>query len=238
MLLAKLKVFGLITLFILTSTSSFAANTATPTLKNFKAEYSAYRFGRDLGEASLTLTSLEDNLYQLDYHSKVSAFFLSDERTENSTFSFESGQITPQMYLYTRTGTGSDKKTSVQFTDSQIKINNSPPIDWEGQLDNQLYRLDVQLKLAAGHKSFSYDLINSRGQERHYDLKVVGKEMINVPFGAIEAIKVIFERKNSTRKTWAWFSPKLNYQLVMLQQFKDGDEQGELRLKSITFSDK
>jgi hypothetical protein len=41
-------------------------------------------------------------------------------------------------------------------------------------------------------------------------------------------------RKNSSRETIAWFSPQLNYQLVKLKQFKDGDEQGEIRLKYFT----
>ncbi|MFT4994605.1 MAG: hypothetical protein ACI965_001640, partial [Paraglaciecola sp.] len=34
--------------------------------------------------------------------------------------------------------------------------------------------------------------------------------------------------------TSAWFSPELNYQLVRLQQFKDGEEQGEIQLKEYT----
>ena len=66
---------------------------------------------------------------------------------------------------------------------------------------------------------------------RHYVLKVVGKEQLDLPFGMIEGIKVKILRENSTRETIAWFSPQLNYQLVKLQQFKSGNEQGEIRLK-------
>ncbi|MDU0354953.1 DUF3108 domain-containing protein [Paraglaciecola aquimarina] len=154
-----------------------------------------------------------------------------------STFAYKNGQIIPNIYHYERTGTGADKKISIEFVDSEIKINNGAPIIWDGQFDNQLYRLDTQLKLAAGQKTFSYDLINSRGELRHYDLRVLGTETVDLPYGEIQGVKVKLDRKNSSRETLAWFAPELNYQLVKLQQFKDGDEQGEIRLKSFQLLD-
>ncbi|MDU0354954.1 hypothetical protein RS130_14470 [Paraglaciecola aquimarina] len=63
----------LISLIFLSFISSTSANTTS--LKTFKAEYSAYRFGRNLGNATLALQALDNNTYQLDYRSKVSAFF-------------------------------------------------------------------------------------------------------------------------------------------------------------------
>jgi hypothetical protein len=202
-------------------------------LIGFEAQYTVYRFGRRLGKARLSLKADEENLYRLDYYSKVSAFFLSDIRSETSFFSFENKQLQPHTYAYSRSGTGSNKNTKIDFDveKSEATINQAQPLDWLGQLDNQLYRLDVQLKLASGKREFIYDIINNRGQLRHYVLKVVGKEQLDLPFGMIEGIKVKILRENSTRETIAWFSPQLNYQLVKLQQFKNGNEQGEIRLK-------
>ena len=37
---------------------------------------------------------------------------------------------------------------------------------------------------------------------------------------------------SNKRETFAWFAPSLNYTLVRLQQFKEGDEQGDIKLKS------
>ncbi|MCF2948928.1 DUF3108 domain-containing protein [Paraglaciecola aquimarina] len=211
----------------------------SPTLKSFKAEYSAFRFGRDLGYATLELSSDETGQLTLDYYSKVSAFFLSDKRAETSIFSFENNTIIPKTYIYQRTGTGSNKNIGIEFSkeNQNITVNNGEPISWNGHFDNQLYRLDAQLKLASGAKEFSYDLINNRGQLRHYDVKVIGQEKLQLPYGMLDSIKVILERDNSSRETIAWFAPKLNYQLVKLQQFKDGDEQGEIRLKKFTFTE-
>jgi hypothetical protein len=232
--LAKSIVLLSITLlFGLTFGTNSRVYANTEQLVGFEAEYIVYRFGRSLGKAKLSLKADKDNLYRLDYYSKVSAFFLSDKRSETSFFSFNDTQLQPYKYSYSRSGTGSNKSTKIQFDaeKSTVTINKSQPIPWLGQLDNQLYRLDVQLKLASGKREFIYDIVNNRGELRHYELKVVGKEQLNLPFGMIEGIKVKILRNNSSRETIAWFSPQLNYQLVKLKQFKDGDEQGEIRLK-------
>jgi hypothetical protein len=233
MQLGKLMTFLAVTLLLLTYGINKPAYAETEQLVGFEAEYIVYRFGRSLGKAKLSLKADKDNLYRLDYYSKVSAFFLSDIRSETSFFSFDNLQLYPHTYAYSRSGTGSDKSTKIQFDaeKSKVTINQAQPIDWTGQLDNQLYRLDVQLKLASGKQEFLYDIINNRGEHRHYGLKVVGKEQLDLPFGMIEGIKVKIERNNSSRETIAWFSPQLNYQLVKLKQYKDGDEQGEIRLK-------
>ena len=49
-------------------------------LNQFDAQYTAFRFGKDLGTASLQLESLGRQRYRLSYESKVSMFFLSDKR--------------------------------------------------------------------------------------------------------------------------------------------------------------
>lgn len=232
-LLVKSIVFSVILFLGLGIVTKSPVYADTEQLTPFEAEYLVYRFGRSLGQAKLSLQAEKNNQYRLDYYSKVSAFFLSDIRSETSFFSYENGQMQPQTYAYSRSGTGSDKSNKIQFNaeNSQIIINQGQPINWQGQLDNQLYRLDVQLQLASGKEQFSYDIINNRGELRHYELQVVGKEQLDLPFGLIEGIKVKIIRHNSSRETIAWFSPQLNYQLVKLKQYKDGDEQGELRLK-------
>ncbi|MFT6778487.1 MAG: hypothetical protein ACI9J4_001170 [Paraglaciecola sp.] len=211
----------------------------TQPLVGFEAEYIVYRLGKRLGKARLILKADENEVYRLDYDSKISVFFLSDVRSETSFFSFENQELQPQTYAYSRSGTGSKKSTQIHFDaeKSTVTINQAQPIDWTGQLDNQLYRLDVQLKLALGKREFVYDIVNNRGQLRHYELKVVGHEQLDLPFGMVDGIKVKILRNNSSRETIAWFSPQLNYQLVKLKQFKDGNEQGEIRLQHFSSED-
>lgn len=218
------------------TTSSDSTNLITP----FEAVYYAYKWDDNLGSAKISLEELSEGLYSLTYQSKVSKFFLSDKRFEHSIFMVEGDHLVPQQYNYSRTGTGPDKSLKVEFPGDdggQIQINKDDEaysLPWQGELDNQLYRLDAPIRLSRGVENLSYDFINYRGQQRHYGMRVLGKETVDLPYGKIEAIKVEIVRESKSRYTLAWFAPDLNYQLVRLQQFKDGDEQGDLRLKAFS----
>ncbi|NVK57386.1 MAG: DUF3108 domain-containing protein [Alteromonadaceae bacterium] len=210
----------------------------------FEAVYYAYKWDENLGSAKISLEKLSDGLYSLTYQSKVSKFFLTDKRFEHSIFTVEDNKLLPQEYNYSRSGTGPDDSLKVKFNTSPngtIQItqdDETTSLDWQGEFDNQLYRLDVPIRLQQGKDSLEYDFINYRGQQRHYGMQVLGKESVTLPYGTIEAYKVKIVRDSKTRVTFAWFAPDLNYQLVRLQQFKDGDEQGDLRLKAFSISKK
>ncbi|WP_166423831.1 DUF3108 domain-containing protein [Paraglaciecola sp. 20A4] len=229
-LISKRWLSGL--LFIVGSVAQASA------LPSFDAEYTAFRYGKKLGYALLSVENIENNTYRMEYHSKVSLFFLSDKRTEISDFAFIDNKIVPKNYRYSRTGTGSNKSTKIVFDSdkAEIVVDDKQGIAWHDQFDNQLYRLDMQQKLAQGQKEFSYSVVNYRGQERDYNLKVMGTEQLTLPYGMLEGIKVEIVRHNSTRETFAWFSPQLNYQLVRLQQFKDDKEQGDIQLKTFVLT--
>lgn len=209
-------------------------NAEAAPLSEFNAEYKAFQYGKELGTASLMLESLGRDRYRLSYQSKVSLFFLSDKRKEVSLFSFNNNQIKPFKYTYERTGFGSDSSLVAEFDrkKNRVLINKEESVEWQSEFDNQLYRLDIQLQLSQGKKQFAYDLINSRGQKRHYDMLVLGREQLELPYGMLEGVKVKIVRENAKRETYAWFAPSLNYQLVRLQQFKEGEEQGDIQLSS------
>ncbi|WP_343034724.1 DUF3108 domain-containing protein [Alteromonas ponticola] len=201
----------------------------------FEAEYRAYKWDDDIGTAALKLEKLSKNQYSLTYSSDVSKFFLSDKRYEHSIFTFEDGQFIPSQYYYSRSGTGADKKLKLKFVEQperQILVNESSALDWKAELDNQLYRIDLPRQIAAGKKSLTYDFINYRGEPKTYQIDVVGTETLSLPYGELSTIKVEIVRQSSTRETYAWFAPELDHNLVRLQQFKDDDEQGDIKLTS------
>ncbi|WP_100657246.1 DUF3108 domain-containing protein [Alteromonas flava] len=204
----------------------------------FKAEYIAFRFGDDVGTATLALEHLGYDQYSLTYSSKVSKFFLSDKRYEHSIFSFSDGQITPQSYNYTRSGTGPDKALSANFdaASKSIMVDGQKLKDWQGEFDNQLFRIDIPRQLSRDKKEMRYAFVNYRGQPREYIIKVVGKEQLDLPYGMVDSVKIKIDRGSSSRETFAWFSPALDYTLVRLQQFKDGEEQGDIQLKTLVQS--
>ena len=206
-------------------------------LSPYEAIYTAYKWGDDVGSASITLTSLGNDQYSLHYSSKVSKFFLSDKRTEHSIFFVKEGEVIPSKYYYSRSGTGPDKSLDVTFDTSNngnIVVDDEARFTYSGEFDNQIYRLDLAQQLARGETTFSYRFINYRGQQREYGVEVVDSEVVSLPYGDIQALKVKLIRASKTRETFAWFAPSLDYALVRLQQFKDGDEQGDIRLKKYT----
>jgi len=203
------------------------------TLIPFTAEFVAFRHGSEVGTASLQLNKKNGQQYELRYKSEVSKFFFSDNREEISTYTESSNnQLIPLTYAYKRTGTGPNKQLNVIFdyANNKINIDNNPPIPFEDQIDNQLFRIDISRQLSAGNRSFEYNFINYRGENRRYEIEVLNTEQLSLPYGSVEAVKVAVKRESSSRVTYGWFSPSLDYVLVRLQQFKDDEEQGDIQL--------
>lgn len=201
-------------------------------LTPFEAHYQASRSGMNLGKASQTLTHLGRNQYKFAYHSEASFLFLSDKRTEESLFSLVDGKLVPYKYHFSRSGTGKDKAISLVFDArrQQIQVNADNTLPWQGEIDNQLYQLDVRSGLAKGEQEFAYQTINDRGELRQQKFRVVGKETLKLPYGELACIKLEKVREDSPRETFIWFAPSLDYQMVRLQQFKEGDEQADIQL--------
>lgn len=74
-----------------------------------------------------------------------------------------------------------------------------------------------------------------RGSETNYTFERVGTETVKTPIGRFEAIKLRRVRENSTRNTLIWIAPSLNYSVVKMTQFKDGQEQADLQLNWLHF---
>ncbi len=162
-------------------------------LQPYKATYTAYKWGDDVGEANIELTELGNQQYSMIYTSKVSKFFLSDERSEHSIFFVDDNTVVPSEYYYNRSGTGPDKELKVTFSqqgEGKISVDNGDTFKWNGEFDNQIYRIDLAKQLAKGETSLDYDFVNYRGQLRHYGVQVIDEEVLSLPYGKIEAVKV------------------------------------------------
>lgn len=215
---------------------SYAAK-AERTLRPFHAKYVAYRSNKEVGDIELKLTKTQAENYELFYRSDISRFFLTDKRSETTIFVNQDSFLKPREYKYRRTGTGPNKDLTLTFNDSNktINVNNEKEIPWDGEFENQLFRIDVPHRLSLGETEFVYDFVNYRGQKRQYKLTLVEIESLNLPYGQLNAAKVKIERKSNTRVTYAWFAPSLNHNLVRLKQYKDGKEQGDMKLNDFSY---
>ena len=219
-------------LLLTATTASFALPLSAEFLTPYSAKYDAFRGGSKVGHAEMSLELMGENKYKLSFSSKASLFFFSDKREEVSLFSKSDEQLIPYKYTFKQDNTFKDRALALEFNkeENTIFMSGDRSMEWQGELDHQLYRLEAQKALKAGKKEFELALVNYRGQKKQYAFKVEGEETLELPYGEVKTIKVQTIRQNKKRTTYTWFAPDLNYLLVRIQQFKDGDEQGDIRL--------
>ncbi len=226
---------GLLKTLVITSVClSFSASLKAQLLEPYSAKYVALRNGSEIGFAELDLENLGDNNFKLRFYSDASLFLIYDKREEISFFRHEKEQLIPFKYSFNKKSTFKDQKLALEFDPEKelILMGEKETMPWLGEMDHQIYRLAAQKLLSEGKKDFEFDLINYRGQRKHYGFKVQGEEILDLPYGKLKAIKVKTIRQSKKRVTYTWFAPELNYLLVRIQQFKDGNEQGDILLST------
>ncbi|GGD52035.1 hypothetical protein GCM10011357_04930 [Lacimicrobium alkaliphilum] len=195
----------------------------------------------ELGTATQNLSKNDAGEYTLRFESSASFLFLSDKRSETSVFNVNEDELlVPQHYRYKRTGTGKDKNTTIRFSasDNQIVVNQDEVIPWQDETDNQLFHLDIRRRIASGESRFTYSTINEKGNKDEETFAVTGKERLTLPMGEIDTVKLHKVRENSKRETLIWLAPQLDYQMVRLQQLKDGKEQLDIQLNTYSHNNK
>lgn len=209
-------------------------------LTQFEANYDILRKGENHGQGVRTLKKLADNNYQVSYHSDIEWMIFSDSRKETSNFTFSKNKVSPVDYSMIRTGTGPDKEYTLAFNNSDKLVNSSEskyPIkcEWSEHFQDSIsYQVQVRADLKKGKTNLSYPLVDKKGNCRDYNFEVVGKEMISLPIGNIEAIKVKRLYDNDKRQALAWFAPEMDFMLVRMWKGEKGVEQFEVQMKSFT----
>lgn len=209
-------------------------------LTQYQASYDVLRKGETHGKAVRELKKIADNSYEVTYHSEIEWMIFSDVRKETSKFTYKDHAISPISYTMERSGTGPDKDYSLEFDNPNKIVNSSEneyPLEyeWTNEFQDSLsYQVQVREELKMGKTNLSYPLIDKKGNLRDYNFEVVGKEVIPLPIGNIEAIKVKRLYDNDKRQALAWFAPEMDYMLVRMWKGEKGVEQFEVQLKSFT----
>ncbi|WP_105254737.1 DUF3108 domain-containing protein [Pseudoalteromonas sp. T1lg75] len=210
------------------------------TLNEYRAEYIVTRQGERHGAAQRSLTRVDDNLYELSYHSEIEWMIFSDERQESSRFKFVDGTVLPVDYVLERTGTGPDKTYKISFDHQQQQVfsNQSKyPLEctWNQNFQDVLsYQISLRQALSKGETKFSYPIVDKKGNDREYQFEVVGNETITLPIGNVETIKVKRVYDNDKRQAIAWFAPSMDHMMVRMYKGKDGVEQFQVELAKYT----
>lgn len=217
-----------------------AMDTAAALTKPYLAEYQLTRRGRRHGEASRQLSQEENNQWRYQTGTEASLLFLSDRRYQDTLFRLNGDRVEPLEFSYRREGTGSNQAFFVRFDyeGERLHSRNGDPVEAEWRdhlLDSNAVLHQLQIDVAGADQLWSYELIDDDGSNREFEFEREGKEVLNLPFGRVEAIRVKRVRETDRRETYFWFAPAHNYTLVQMQQLKEGKEQARVVLSSLTW---
>lgn len=185
------------------------------------------------GDAIRTLSRSGD---QWLLETNASAMFAS--LSESSRFTL-SPELQPQRYTFLRKIFGKKRSAQLDFDwpNSQVTNNvNDKPWRMEiqpGVLDKLSVQLQLRLDLQKGKNELNY-LVADGGTLKNYRFNIQGNEQITTPAGTFNAVKVVRDRgENSSRKTWIWFAPELDYMIVKIHQVEKANKEYKLVLKTV-----
>lgn len=219
-----LKLFSYILFFCLAN-SALAQN-----IPDFTANYLVKLNGIQAGELKRNLTTEDNGLRRFTSISQakgVFSFFKPDVVEEISVWKLQNGRVTPQEYLYQRSGGKKEKMLKMQFdwNRKQVSIDDKKhpwTLDLEpGVLDKLVYQISLMQDLGKGIHKVDYRIADG-GRLKTYKIRVLGEELITTPMGQIETIKLTRHReKPKDRETTLWCAPALNYLPVKLEHVED-----------------
>lgn len=249
-MLIKFSLYFTLTFLLLTRSFSLLATTHQTESKQlvpeFFAQYTVLHKSDPVGTAIRELNYQKDGSIIFHYKTDVEWLIFSQTRSETSTLTINDNKVTPQHYVYTREGTGRDKRyewryDAVTGKAQDLERKKDHQIDFSNNLQDKLsYHLQHRLNLIvdANQSRYTYPVINTSGSIKDYAYQYDGEEELVLPCGLIKAIRFKREVKEKERVTYAWFAPELNYLLVKLYQTKSGAEQFEAQLSALTIEGK
>lgn len=238
-MITKTKWRQLASFFLLSATITWPAVAAT--LDSFNADYIVYRAGKKHGEANRYLKQ-NGTEYEFGYSSAIKWLLFSDKRSETSHFTIVDNQIKPSQYVMERSGTGPNRHYELHLDHDKLQLavgkkRQPKPLKWQDDLlDLISYQLQLSLDLQAGKTEFSYTVLNKNGNAKVYNYKVIGEELLPLPYGNTRTLRIarVEDSANSDKQIYAWVAPDLNYMLVRLWRGEDNVEQFDVQLHTLT----
>ena len=215
-------------------------------VSEFSAKYTVLHKSDPVGTATRELSYQADGSINYQYKTHIEWLIFSQDRSETSILTVDKNKVTPQHYIYTREGTGKDKRyewryDAVKGEAQDIERQRDHQVDFSNDLQDKLsYHLQHRLNLMLNAKQaqYIYPVINTSGSIKDYVYQYDGEEQLVLPYGLIKTIRFKREIKEKERITYAWFAPELDYLLVKLYQMKAGTEQFEAQLSSLMIEGK
>lgn len=221
---------------------------AAPTLvagevPQYEASYRVLYKGRHLGDAEFAVRYDEADRRYVFSSSTEARGLLKIARpnpaTERSEFVVrKSGELRPLLFAYDDgSRKGEDSLRIVFDWDRGIATTRRDGGEQQtavspGVLDRGTLQVALMMDMAAHGPRSPYRLVDGDALER-YDYRLDGKETLEVPAGAFETERYEQRREGSSRSTWIWVSPALDYLPVRIEQRRGGETRTALLLETV-----
>lgn len=218
-----------------------ASSNADRITQPYHASYILSRRGTERGEATRLLEQTEQDQWRYFTSTRARMLVFSDRRENETLFKIKNERVQPVLFDYSREGTGSNQYLRIRFDyeNQQVISEGDDPVsvDWKDELlDPNAVLHQLQIDVAGDQASWTYPLIDERGNFRDYEFARSGKERVTTPYGTFDTIQVERVRDHDRRQTLFWFAPELNYTLVKMQQIENGREQLQIQLNQLEYN--
>jgi hypothetical protein len=219
------------------------ADTPVPAVPTYTATYSAEYKGKTLGTSQFKVThDTAQNSYEFMSTTTAKGILgklaAPNPTVERSVFTVVGGKIRPSEYWYKDGTRKADGDKHIQFDwDRHVAVVSDKDGRREVSLD------DVSLDAGSLHVALMQDLIvgGKPGQYRIADSEQAktygfddnGEAQIDTGLGKLATHCYIQHREGSSRKTYLWVAPQLDYLPARIETRKDDEVQTALTLMSV-----
>ncbi|MGI9264644.1 MAG: DUF3108 domain-containing protein [Gammaproteobacteria bacterium] len=153
---------------------------------------------------------------------------------ESSEFSFADEQIVSTAYRKKDTFSKKDRDIETRFsTDQVVSVYRGDEIVHQvaGQVFDLLnLRIKLMTDLARDRLQSHYQVVDGKGRLKTLEVRRVGEESVTTKQGEFDAIRLEYD--DDDKRFLIWISPRLNYQLVRIDQHEDDKLKASLILDS------
>lgn len=192
------------------------------------------------GDLSMSLTRGADGTYLFRTITRPKGLvriFARGEIDESSTLRLSDGAVVPLDYTL-RDTISDDHDADLRFdwvegVVAGVDRNEDVRGDLQpGMLNRAALYLAIMHDLKSGRLPAEYILFD-RGRAKAYQLENLGSEMIEVPFGRFEAVKLVRNADDSSRSMYLWCAPELDFLPVRIELWKDDKRVSRADLKAV-----
>jgi hypothetical protein len=213
-------------------------------LPSFTATFQIMRDTLRLGTNEVDLTVEENGDYRYESHTWPSnwiSWLLNEDLRELSRGIMDHAGIRPLFYHYQRSGRRTTRTAELTFDwKTSTVVNNVADSTWEmtipaGTLDKLSTQLGMMRELQNGATEKTFAVADG-GKLKQYAFQVIGTELVELPAGRFETVKLNRVGDSAQTVTTIWCAPELHYLPVRILQRKEGQSEYRRELESFSES--